>query len=262
MSLSGISCIGKYLLYHAPTVDNTVKQTDVVFPTAYSGLATQIGNLPRYNDTNVLFTYSQGADSTAYANGNYSIITASYAEYPPGTDCTGKACFDNNFGTHYGSTYVGFTANRKGVANTPAPTSSPYVFAAGGIYNYQGGGVSNYYFTTNYTNGSVNGEWIQVNLPFKFCIKSLSMARRLGNTRTPRTITIVGSDDGENWTLIALNLSYPSATADSTWYTATVTNPTKRFSILRFVVTKSNFDQVMMSLQFTGDTYDITANTE
>jgi hypothetical protein len=88
------------------------------------------------------------------------------------------------------------------------------------------------------------------------------MGRRLGNTRTPRFMTIVGSNDAVTWTLIASNLSYPSTAADNVWYTANVHTPTKRFSILRFVVTQSNFAQVNMSLQFTGDTYDITADTQ
>jgi hypothetical protein len=267
MAVSTVSTVNMYLLNSgtqappAPTADNTVKQTNVVFPTAYTGLATQIGALPTYNDTNVSFNYTQGAGATVYANGDYSIITGGYAEYPAGTDCTGKACFDNSFGTHWGSTYVGFVVNRNGVASTPAPTQNPYVLS-GSIYNYQGGGVANYHFTTSYTGGTVSGDWVQVNLPYKFCIKSLSMSRRLGNTRTPRFMTIVGSNDAVTWTLIASNLSYPSATADNVWYTANVTNPTKRFSILRFVVTQSNFAQVNMSLQFTGDTYDITADTQ
>lgn len=236
--------------------DNTVLASNITFPTYFTNFAAQLVSTPAPNDTDLVITYTQAQSGHEYANGEYILKSASYAEYPVGTNCTVKNCFDDDFNTYYGSTYVGFVTNRAGVPNTPAPTANPYT-SGSGTYIYTGGGVANYTFTTS----GQAGEWVQVKFPYKFCIKSLSFSRRPGNTRTPRKITILGSDDETNWTTIQANMVYPSTTADNTWYTVNITSPTKRFSILRFIVRESNFAQVTLSLQFTGDTYTLASTT-
>lgn len=145
----------------------------------------------------------------------------------------------------------------EGVENSPNAISSCY--NTSGVYT---GGGSNYFFTTIHTTGSIEGDYIQVNLPYKFCIKSLSVSRRTGVTnRTPKTIAVVGSDDGITWTLIQDQLTFQQTMSNDTWYPSDINTPTMRFKILRFIVTSGYSANLNFSLQFTGDTYDIGADT-
>ena len=259
MSSTTLSTVNKYILSNkgGPPVNNTPHETNITFPDSYTNLATQIGGLS-YSDTHTTFTYSNGTGSKTYANGTHKIITSSYDSFDTGIINVGSKYFDNNFTTYGGQKWnASYTIYSQGQAQ-PANTQDCYT--SGGVY--QGGGTG-YYFTSNYSGGSVNGEYIQVEFPYKMCIKTLSISKRDNQSnRTPRYITVLGSDDGTSWFLIQHSLSFPQSTSNSTWYSANVATPTKRYSKLRFVINQNWAVHINMSMKITGDTYDISADTE
>ena len=258
MSLTTLSTMNYYLLSSdTVNVNNFPIETNMTFPNSYTSLASQISNLS-YTDTHSpTFTYSNGTGIKTYANGNYKIITSSYDSFEVGVINVGKMYFDDSFTTYGGQKWnSSYTIYSQGVQQ-PANTQDCYTTA--GLY--VGGGAS-YYFTTNYDGGSIDGEYIQIELPYKICLKTLYISKRDNQTnRTPKYITIVGSDDGTNWTLIHHSLSFPQSTSNNTWYSNNISNPSKRFSKLRFIVNQNWHVHINMSMKFSGDIYNMSAET-
>lgn len=64
---------------------------------------------------------------------------------------------------------------------------------------YVGGGSQNLYFTTTTTTGEkINGEWLEINLPYK-----LQMTRyTLSTQHFPTKFTILGTNDGSDWNIL------------------------------------------------------------
>ena len=260
MSLTTISAVNNYLLSKKTITNNNndVIESNMTFPNSYTNLATQIGNLS-YSDTHSpTFTYSGGSGIKTYANGNYKIITSSYDSFEVGIINVGKMYFDDNFTTYGGQKWnSSYTIYSQGVQK-PANTQDCYTTS--GVYV---GGGTGYYFTTNYNGGSVNGEYIQIELPYKICLKTLYVSKRDNQSnRTPKYITVVGSDNGTTWTLIHHSLSFPQSTSNNTWYSDNISNPTKRFSKLRFIINQNWHVHINMSMKFSGDIYDLLADTE
>mmetsp|Transcript_18315 Transcript_18315/g.26709 ORF Transcript_18315/g.26709 Transcript_18315/m.26709 type:complete len:118 (+) Transcript_18315:388-741(+) len=102
---------------------------------------------------------------------------------------------------------------------------------------YIGSNDTDYFFTTAYDTGSVNGEWVQIEFPYKIRVTHLSTQERATQQeRTMKGCCLLGSDNGVNFYDID-SVSFPS-TQDSTLFTEAITT-TKRYSILRIVITSA-----------------------
>jgi hypothetical protein len=79
-------------------------------------------------------------------------------------------------------------------------TQTPY--DANGDYR-GGGNASLIYSTIYYTNGTttatINGEWVQINVPYNMQLLSYSARSRFTNFRLPVQYAILGSNDGSTW---------------------------------------------------------------
>ena len=73
-------------------------------------------------------------------------------------------------------------------------------------YDSTSGAYNGNFVTTNITGGtasSMTGEWIQIKLPYKLLVKSVGLgAYNDFFLRMPKSMAIVGSNDGINWEVI------------------------------------------------------------
>lgn len=88
--------------------------------------------------------------------------------------------------------------------------STDFIQVAYNNGKYVGGGRPNLYFTTTTTMGEkINGEWLEIKLPYKLQITKYI----LSNQPFPTKFTLLGTNDGSAWTIVDRR---PSQTQDST----------------------------------------------
>ena len=265
MSLSSIiniaNHINKYNVVQGNT--NTQYQTNVTFPTSFTGLPTAFNGQDVF-DTHITKSYSGGSGSTAYANGNYNLICSSYGRYrtaDPLNSC--NLLFDDSDETFWGNNRYNSGPNgidnyRDGVFHA-MPSGEAYDDTTG---NYIGSNGTDYYFSTTYdTSQSIDGEWVQVQLPYKIRLTSISTQERsTPQERTMKACYILGSDDGTTWNYID-DVAFPG-TQDSTLFTEAVTT-TKRYSIIRIVIASAGYIMFnTINFRLTGDTWSLDSTTE
>lgn len=206
MSVSSVSSVNQYLLSTKSSVPTlTLRQANMLFPGSFTGLATTLGNM---NVANARITFSSGMSGTAWRDvtNGYEIECSSYFGYtgPPTIIYNGNEIFD---GLSDANSFWSPSSNSSqlnyflmGVDKGKYTQASSY--NASGIYI---GGGTNYFWTTVYdTNQSVNGEWIQVEFPFKAMLLDLQMCARFNAPqRGPKNVRVLGSDNGTTWTFIA-----------------------------------------------------------
>jgi hypothetical protein len=203
--------------------------------------------------------------ATAYKNGTYTVSSSSaYAGYghPYFVFCNA-----NNTSSYYWAT--GGTANTNPVTEKTITSTGYQIFNQSGYTNggvYQGGNVTGSYFTTSYTESgvskSMNGEWIQIQLPYLIQLTQFSFYPRGGGytflDRNPKSGAILGSNDGNTWFLIH-NYSSGTLSGNTGPFTYSITTSSK-YNYIRFVVSacygtsQGNFIS-MTKLYYTGNVY-------
>jgi hypothetical protein len=213
MSSSSVSSVNKYILsstgpYVPPPPG--LQQANMIFPDSFTGMTTTMNNLTT-NDAHI--TFSSGMSGVAWrdiANG-YELLCSSYTTWS-GLQL-GVQDMHNGINNAFWSPSLNDAAAAvyylDGV-NKGKFTQKSY--SAGGSYI---GGGTNYFFTTVYDSGSVNGEWFQIKFPFKSVLKAIDIMPSANPVdRAPATVTVLGSDNGTTWIFMA-NLTYSSYTAST-----------------------------------------------
>jgi len=107
--------------------------------------------------------------------------------------------------------------------------------------NYIGGGNSNFFKSTVIQNvGTVNGEWLQVQLPYQLKLLGYYMLNRdpsIFFNRYPSTFYIVGSNDGSGWFQVDYRTNQSDITNSYNYYRANTNN---YYSYFRLVVNRVN----------------------
>lgn len=217
MSSSTISTVNKYLLSGeiVPTVPTTtLRQSNMNFPTSFTGMTTTMAN---YNNIDCRHIFSSGMSGTAWrdVSGGYQLLVSSNVLWAGTQKLYASTMFDGDNGTTAWSNNLGSAGvNSSNIildgVNLGKFTQNPY--QASSPFGYVGGGT-NYFYTTVYNiNQSASGEWFQFKAPFQILLKSITFKNR--NTRitsAPKTVVLLGSDDGLTWTLIE-TLNYTTFT--------------------------------------------------
>eukprot|EP00602_Paraphysomonas_sp_CaronLab_P000567 CAMPEP_0185021372 /NCGR_PEP_ID=MMETSP1103-20130426/4060_1 /TAXON_ID=36769 /ORGANISM="Paraphysomonas bandaiensis, Strain Caron Lab Isolate" /LENGTH=179 /DNA_ID=CAMNT_0027552857 /DNA_START=57 /DNA_END=593 /DNA_ORIENTATION=- len=177
-------------------------QSDVTFPNDFTGLRSVFDGQDVF-DIHMTKTYSAGSGPTAYANGDYNLKCSSYGRYrtvDPLNSC--NLLFDDSDETFWGNNRNNTGPNgidnyRDGVLYA-MPSGEAYDGTTG---NYIGSNGTDYYFSTmSDTSQSIDGEWVQIQLPFKMRLTSISTQERsTQQERTMKACYILGSDDGTTW---------------------------------------------------------------
>lgn len=93
--------------------------------------------------------------------------------------------------------------------------------------------------STTYTGGSQKGEWIQLQTPSAIVVQQLTvLGRYIGEVwtnRTPKNFTLLGSNNGSTWSLIATSSNNSYTTGNTTTITLTRNNSTA-YSYHRMVI--------------------------
>jgi len=107
-----------------------------------------------------------------------------------------------------------------------------------------GGGGSG---TSSGSTATISGDWYQTQYPTAFVLTSYQIGARynlgtnssIGQNRTARNFSVVGSNDGSNWNLV------DTQTNQNAWYngslnTFNVSNNTTAYSYYRFIISQTN----------------------
>jgi hypothetical protein len=261
MSSSTISTVNKYLLsssgpYVPPAP--TLKQSGMIFPNAFTGLSTILGNIFTPNARHVFSSNMSGTAWRDVANGYELDCSSYYAGTPAGvlTYWSVNEAFSGIISS--GSQSFWFPCQhvqplnyfRDGVDQGKYTQTS---YNTSGIYI---GGGTGYFWTTIYDTGSVNGEWIQLKTPFQMLLTHLHIAPRFGSAaRSCKNVRVLGSDDGITWSFIG-DVIFGTFT-DGSYQIKPVTTSLK-FYYIRLVfrdVATSNINLNIGDVRFTFDAY-------
>jgi len=157
--------------------------------------------------TNYLVNVPTGAGVDKYA-GSYEITSSSF--YISTIDTVNYAAYNifkgsntlsvDEYQPSWGAGGDGYTAFKPITKESLNYTQPPYDVNG----NYIGGGNASYtystqYYTTGNTTATINGEWVQINVPYNMQLLSYSTRSRFTNFRLPVQYAILGSNDGSTW---------------------------------------------------------------
>tara|TARA_B100001175_G_scaffold285999_1_gene267417 strand:+ start:18629 stop:23119 length:4491 start_codon:yes stop_codon:yes gene_type:complete len=129
-------------------------------------------------------------------------------EFPPramtanNTYFEGHGVFKASSSSEYSATYTAFDAFDKITYNDAGVADNAWLSANSSLY----ASASDYAFTGSATlgNGTVAGEWLKLELPYKIVLKSITLSPRPSSTthlnQAPEDFKIYGSNDDINWT--------------------------------------------------------------
>jgi hypothetical protein len=129
-------------------------------------------------------------------------------EFPPramtanNTYFEGHGTFKASSSSEYSATYTAFDAFDKITYNDAGVADNAWLSANSSLY----ASASDYAFTGSTTlgNGTVAGEWLKLELPYKIVLKSITLSPRPSSTthlnQAPEDFKIYGSNDDINWT--------------------------------------------------------------
>jgi len=129
-------------------------------------------------------------------------------EFPPramtanNTYFEGHGTFKASSSSEYSATYTAFDAFDKITYNDAGVADNAWLSANSSLY----ASASDYAFTGSTTlgNGTVAGEWLKLELPYKIVLKSITLSPRPSSTNhlnsAPEDFKIYGSNDDINWT--------------------------------------------------------------
>ncbi len=156
--------------------------------------------------------------------------------------------FNNNLTDYWISSYFG------DISSNYVQNSYDYI-----THNYIGGGNDNY-FTTIIDSSSYDGEWLQIQFPFSFILKSYTLYEK----ESPFSIFyIAGSNDGINWYLVDIqNIEIIPKEKLTTYFTSS----TSYFSYFRLIINKLFYGSIAQLGQWclygdTGFNYQFFTNT-
>jgi hypothetical protein len=237
MSSSTISTVNKYLLssnISGPYVppEPTLKQSGMIFPNAFTGLATVLNNISEPNTRIVFSSNMSGTPWRDVTNGYELQCSSYYAGGSPVSYYNVNEAFTGDVAINSKSYYFCCQSVQPYNYFTDGVDQGKYTQVSYSTTGYIGGGT-NYFWTTIYDTGSINGEWIQIKTPFKMLITHLHVAPRYNATqRCCKNVRVVGSDDGNTWFFIA-NVLFGSFTNSSYQIKAITTS--LKFNYIRFV---------------------------
>lgn len=206
---------------------------DISMSELYSGSAIigDVAGIPSSGLIRVSNFYDKAAiaSDTSYSEGQ---------KYPPGVMNTNTKVFS---GLSYGNgTYIasGYTpiygTNNFFYAfdNSPSTNYSPNASFVNGVWN----GVS----TTFTGSGTYNGSWISLSLPFKIKVASIGITPQAVSSNAPKTLYLLGSNDGSTWTTISTfsNLTYDPAGANASLPKVLTINATVEYKYYTLVWTQ------------------------
>ena len=194
--------------------------------TVYNGVTA----IPAYSASTTTVTFSSdtqtisGATGTyAYANGAYQFRSSSGASNDGAGFGFAYQAF-NNGGSGFWKCAYNTNANRYG----PNYAQYPYNTSNG---TYQGGG-SGRYFTTVVSGTSYNGEWIQIELPYKLLVTSYSFGSGSAYASAwAKNFVLAGSNDETTWYIID-SRSLSSQPAVPANYTVSALTPYHYYRII------------------------------
>ena len=157
------------------------------------------------------------------------------------------------------SGFEGYKAFDKTGWETPAVENNNAWVSGGSKYVTSTGLPDTGAFTTSYVGGTATGEYIQLQLPRKIKISKYDYTPRThtGNDEgkgAPKTVKLLGSNDGNTWTLIKDITHTGTRPEEGVFYTAQV-DATQYYDYIRFVATSTygTFGDVRLSqIRFYG----------
>jgi hypothetical protein len=116
-------------------------------------------------------------------------------------------------------------------AQDPYTNSSPA--------SYIGGGVPTNTFKTKLGGSSIDGEWIQIQIPYKIFIDSYGILPRQDgkSDQFPRKFCLVGSNDGITWEIIDQQVN-PKPSTDTTKQTKFSVTTIYSYTYFRFIISE------------------------
>jgi hypothetical protein len=243
MSNTTLSTLNKYLLTinaeppPPPEPVLVIKTNYSLFGYMDNNFLNLIKNAPGYD---CIQNYNLTNASQSWMNGVYQSYTSSNVNYP-------------NFNGFYFSTMfktgaeAGTDLDFWGL-NVDISTHNYFwngvdkgKYTVTSSYNSSGtyiGGGTGHFFTTSYSEGSVNGEFIQLKFPYGIKVRSIGFKKRANRSFEIQYVTVLGSNNGSNWEMIA-NLNYSMSFADNLMKTLTVTTSTNTYTHIRMVFSQN-----------------------
>ena len=162
-------------------------------------------------------------------------------EFPPRamtsseTYIEGHGVFRASSSSEYSSTYTAFDAFDKITYNDAGVADNAWLSAHDSLY----ASASDYAFTGSTTlgNGTVAGEWLKLELPYKIVLKSITLSPRPSSTthlnQAPEDFKIYGSNDDINWIeVLSETGAAPSLWTGTDFITDTSTTSYRYFAIV------------------------------
>jgi len=215
--------------FNEPKFDGGADISGYVYDLSMTGsVTTQI--LPLTTDVSFIsntLNVIQKTGTDGFRNGIYQTSESSFSESSPAWKL-----FNRTTDTYWHSQYQTSTGTNSGIAYSQNPYSSSGV--------YQGGGASNIFFTTTVnTLGTISGEWVQIQLPYKMLLNNYNVILRTGyvwdtSSRAPKTFNVVGSNDGSIW--YSLDVQSPTANSDTSRNFVVSPIQTNTYSYYRFIL--------------------------
>ena len=152
---------------------------------------------------------------------------------------------DNNFGGAYGRYAPWQVFDRTGWEN--AAIEAYGWVSNGSKYNSSTGAIGSAATTTYDGSSTATGEWLELELPTKIKLQRFSVVSLTHNStagvdgRMPKTVTLLGSNDGSVWSLID-NVSMGATSPGEGIWDNTDVNATEYYKYIRFVVTSTYAD--------------------
>jgi hypothetical protein len=260
-----ISILGLYQSVNSNTATGTTLSptiyTNITFPDTYATyvVSSTLGSDVIPNTVKSLTV----SGATTYKNGTYIVSSSSaYAGYgsPYFVFCNANTPSSPYWAS--GGTSATSPLTERTIISTGYQTFSQSGYSNEGVY--QGGGsVASTFSTTYNTSLTANGEWIQTQFPYSIQLKTFTFYPRGGSytlqDRNPKSGVILGSNDGNTWTLI-YTYNSGTLTGNTGPYTYTGINAANAYTYIRFVITatygttQGNFLSIT-KIYYTGDIY-------
>jgi hypothetical protein len=180
--------------------------------------------------------------ATKFTRNDLNITTADRANnFKKGTYIASSSSYSSEntlaYNAFNGTTNTWWECGNTNPSSKPVYVQNPYTNSTPA--SYVGGGVPSTTYSTKVGNTTVDGEWLQIQIPYKIFIDSYSILPRqdmLSNS-FPRKFCLVGSNDGNKWEMIDQQIN-PKPLDDVTKPTSFSITTIYSYSYFRLIISE------------------------